>query len=292
MILPSLIMLMSSYGQIQTQFVTLSLLEKPVQFGQTLKLSCVAENKTIYDLNGVTWSRKSGDEKDVLVFDTLSKFESKYKEVHGEKELERVLKISKINASDVNANYSCEFGLHEAWLFLSLNEKDYVYHPKEDDIHVETAFNNKYSFINLNILIRKVYPVIRSCWFVLNTRNYSSDGPTKISNKGIFFELEFVEQIPLQGQGKEYIIKMICLIGNASYQIHKKHYIINSGENNEEGNNEFVDAGFIIGILTGIVTTVVMMIMYICGKNRCSKNAYGVITRKNEADGETESSYL
>lgn len=65
-----------------------------------------------------------------------------------------------------------------------------------------------------------------------------------------------------------------------------------TGENNEEGNNEFVDAGFIIGILTGIVTTVVMMIMYICGKNRCSKNAYGVITRKNEADGETESSYL
>lgn len=64
----------------------------------------------------------------------------------------------------------------------------------------------------------------------MQTRNYSSDGPTKISNKGIFFELEFVEQIPLQGQGKEYIIKMICLIGNASYQIHKKHYIINSGK--------------------------------------------------------------
>lgn len=63
-------------------------------------------------------------------------------------------------------------------------------------------------------------------------------------------------------------------------------------ENNEEGNNEFVDAGFILGILTGIVTIGVMMSLCMCVKNRCSKNAYGVITRKNKADGETESSYL
>lgn len=65
-----------------------------------------------------------------------------------------------------------------------------------------------------------------------------------------------------------------------------------TGENNEEGNNEFVDAGFILGILTGIVTTGVMMIMYMCVKNRCSKTAYGVIQRPNQSDEDIESSNL
>lgn len=104
--------------------MTLSLLEEPVQFGQTLKLSCVAKNKTIYDLNGVTWYKQSKNSRIILVNNKQSFFKAKYQDKHGEEDFERVLKILKINSSDFNANYSCEFGLYEAWVYLSLNSTD------------------------------------------------------------------------------------------------------------------------------------------------------------------------
>ncbi|XP_052073702.1 uncharacterized protein LOC127711635 [Mytilus californianus] len=285
--LPSLLMWISCFGHLQTQLVTLRLLEEPVQFGQMLRLSCVAQSKTVYDLNGVTWYKQSENGRIILVNNKQSFFKSKYKDVHGEEDFERVLKISTINASDVSANYSCEFGLHEAWINLSLNTIDIAYYPTGDDIHVTTSFDNTYSFIYVNVLIRKVYPVIRSCWHVLNARNYSLEESLKISEKGIFFGVEFDRKIPLHGPGKEYVVAIICSIGNHNVKIFQKSHSIESCKDIDEGIDALFDTGFILGILSGIAPCVFFVMLGLYIKKKCSKNKYKVCKQPNEVNEDT-----
>lgn len=61
------------------------------------------------------------------------------------------------------------FGIKVLPIYLKLMHVYLIVdYPTEDDIYVTTSFDDTYSFIYVNVVIRKVYPVIRSCWHVLN----------------------------------------------------------------------------------------------------------------------------
>lgn len=106
--------------------MNVSLQNKPVVIGQSAQISCKYLSNSSNPIKGISWYVKEDKTRIPIVHNGLSNVTSKYKETDGKNNTIRVLHILKFSGKDVHKNYSCEIGLDEGWLYLDLNEKDYV----------------------------------------------------------------------------------------------------------------------------------------------------------------------
>lgn len=102
-----------------------NIVNPPIVFGQTARLSCLVEFKTS-NYSTPTWT--GGPNYSTISFHGSTADKKKYRVtiIHGDDQFESVLEIFDFGESDVNCDYSCSFGFHENRKMLGLTEKHFV----------------------------------------------------------------------------------------------------------------------------------------------------------------------
>lgn len=101
------------------------MLTKPVVFGRSVELACMALETEIPldEPHSRSWS--GGPFNALLCMNGVSADRSKYNEVKGKDISQYILRINNFSVADVDCEYKCVFGVDSTRTTLHLNERDY-----------------------------------------------------------------------------------------------------------------------------------------------------------------------
>ncbi|XP_052089016.1 uncharacterized protein LOC127725782 isoform X2 [Mytilus californianus] len=190
----------------------------PIVFGQTARLSCLVELKT-NNYSTPTWT--GGANYSTIAFHGSTADKKKYRvtNIHRNDRFESVLEIFNFRESDVNCDYSCSFGFHENRKRLRLTEEHFVFPIEPKTTTVLSTMRNGH--LDIILELRKVYPVPK-CQVLLNEEEVTNRVKTHVRMNGIFYSMNETLHHFGNHEACSVLLTISCNMGVKNFSVYKK----------------------------------------------------------------------
>lgn len=253
-----------------------TILSPPIIFGETAKLALVAKNES--EKSTRIW--QGGQQYVQLCRNGISLNPKKYRESTIRFPFESILEIKTFSEDDVDCDYSCSIGFIKDRHRLSLNEKDFEWHPNADSIAVASTLRK--GFLIVDAVLIKVYPK-PVCRISFEGMDLNESTATNVIEKnGKLFRVKITLEHAFKSEICKGELKITCQIGQTDMQVYLKEF--NSCQDNhgnqpvtKQSDNSahhnyitliLISAIAIVGITT-VVAFVVLVKYRKCRDNIC-----------------------
>ncbi|XP_071180699.1 uncharacterized protein [Mytilus edulis] len=199
----------------------LVMLTKPVVFGESVQLACMA-NETEIPLDkphSRSWS--GGPYNALLCMNGVSADSSKYNEEKGKEKNQYNLKIRNFSVMDVNCEYKCVFGVDITRLTLHLNQKDYEYLPSRESTTVVSSL--RHGHFSVTITFVKVWP-IPVCEIIFERLNFAKRIRVSKTKNGKLFSANMSLEHVFKSDVCSGDMLISCRIGTKNIEVGRKQF--------------------------------------------------------------------
>lgn len=199
----------------------LVMLTKPVVFGESVQLACMA-NETEIPLDkphSRSWS--GGQYNTLLCMNGVSADRSKYNEIEGKDKSQYILQISNFSESDVDCEYKCVFGVDITRTTLHLNEKDYEYVPSRGTTTVISSLMHGHFSVNIHFV--KVWPT-PVCEIIFERLNFTKRIRMSKMKNGKLFSVNMSLKHVFRSDVCSGEMLISCKIGTRRIEVERKQF--------------------------------------------------------------------
>lgn len=199
----------------------LVMLTKPVVFGESVELACMALETEIPldEPHSRSWS--GGPFNALLCMNGVSADRSKYNEVKGKNISQYILRINNFSVADVDCEYKCVFGVDSTRTTLHLNERDYEYVPSRETTTVISSL--MHGHFSVNIFFLKVWPT-PVCEIIFERLNFAKRIRVTKTKNGKLFSVKMILKHVFKSDVCSGEMLVSCQIGTKRIEVGREQF--------------------------------------------------------------------